>query len=89
MKPLPPLGSRTGSHTKEPKKGTRKMSKLILAFAFAAAALPSLAMPTPAAAGWCYEACGVQRPPPPPPPRTTTCTTYRNGRQIVTECTSS
>jgi hypothetical protein len=48
----------------------------------------SIAAPTPAAAGWCYEACGIKRPPP-PRTRTTTCTTYRGRGYSETQCTST
>jgi hypothetical protein len=39
MKTATPMGSHTGSHTGEPKKGTREMRKLILASALILAAI--------------------------------------------------
>jgi hypothetical protein len=64
------------------------MSKLILASALALVTLADVAMPTPAAAGWCIEACGLQRVPR-QQTRETVCTTVRRGNSIETVCTSN
>ena len=54
--------------------------------AIASIALMDVAVPTPAAAGWCYERCGIKRP---KPPRTTECITTRDRYGTVTTCSSN
>jgi hypothetical protein len=64
------------------------MYKLILASALAFTVLADIAMPTPAAAGWCIEACGLKRVPR-QQTRETVCTTVRRGNSTETVCTSN
>ena len=52
------------------------------------AILIEVATPTPAAAGWCIEACGLVRVPK-ERTRETVCTTVRRGNRVETVCTSS
>lgn len=63
------------------------MYKLILASALAFAVLADVAVPTPAAAGWCIEACGLKR----VPRQTTTvqCSTVSRRGYTDTVCTRS
>jgi hypothetical protein len=64
-----------------------KTSAVILALAFAA--FTDIAMPTPAAAGWCIEACGLKRVPRQQQTREVVCTTVRRGNYTETVCTRS
>lgn len=70
-----------------PDRKELKMYKLILASALAFAVLADVATPTPAAAGWCIEACGLQRVPRQQQTREVVCTTQRRGNYTETVCT--
>jgi hypothetical protein len=48
-----------------------------------------VAIPTPAAAGWCIEACGLVRVPRQQQTREVVCTTVRRGNRTETVCTSN
>lgn len=66
-----------------------KTAILAMLLATATVVLMDVAMPTPAAAGWCYETCGVKRPPPPRVCTTTCSGTSRRGysdSQCTTTC---
>jgi hypothetical protein len=53
------------------------------------AVLIDVAVPTPAAAGWCIEACGLVREQRQQQTREVVCTTVRRGNRSETVCTSN
>jgi hypothetical protein len=57
-----------------------KTAIVAMLLATATVALIDVAAPTPAEAGWCYEACGRSR------PVTRTCVTEKIGNTYVTRC---
>ena len=60
----------------------------MIAASIAVLSMTSIA-PTPAAAGWCIEACGLKRVVRPPQTREVVCTTQRRGNYTETVCTRS
>lgn len=61
----------------------------MIAAATAVLSLTSIAVPTPAAAGWCIEACGLVREQRQQQTRQVVCTTVRRGNYTETVCTSN
>jgi hypothetical protein len=57
-----------------------KTAIIAMILAAASVVLIDVAVPTPAEAGWCYEACGRSR------PTTRTCVTEKIGNSYITRC---
>jgi hypothetical protein len=64
-----------------------KTAIVAMMLATATVALTDVAVPTPAAAGWCIEACGLVRVPRQQQTREVVCTTVRRGNRTETVCT--
>lgn len=61
----------------------------MIAASIAVLSTTSIATPTPATAGWCIEACGLQRVQRQQRTREVVCTTVRRGNRTETVCTSN